>query len=298
MKYLIAVLALGLALGPSLASAQQPRFSGGGAPREEGMTSPGISSELVPDILAKVGVDQKLNSQIPLDLAFRDEAGRSIRLGDYFGKKPVVLTLVYFECPMLCTQVLNGAVAAMKMLNFTIGDEYDVITVSFNPKETPTLALAKKTTYVAKYGRPPAETGWHFLTGEQPAITALANAVGFRYTFDPSTQQYVHASAIMVLTPQGRVSKYFYGIDYSPKDLRLGLIEASSGRIGSPVDQLLLYCYHYDPHSGKYSMAVMNVLRLAGVATVALIGGFIAVMWGRDRRKQKHPAASAPTVTQ
>jgi len=298
MKSLIAVVALAVTLGSTLASAQQPRFSGGGAPREEGMTGPGTSSELVPDILAKVGVDQKLNAQVPLDLAFRDESGRSIRLGDYFGRKPVILTLVYFECPMLCTQVLNGAVAAMKMLNFTIGDEYDVVTVSFNPKETPALAQSKKTTYLAKYGRPPAASGWHFLTGEEPAIAALAGAVGFRFTFDSSTQQYVHASAIMVLTPQGRVSKYFYGIDYPPKDIRLGLIEASNGRIGTVVDQLLLYCYHYDPHSGKYSMTVMNVLRLAGVATVALIGGFIAVMWGRDRRKQKHAVASVPTVTQ
>jgi protein SCO1/2 len=293
MKSLIAVLALGL----TLASAQPPRFTGGGLPREQGMTGPGTPSELVPDILAKVGVDQKLNAQVPLDLAFRDESGRPIRLGDYFGKKPVVLMLVYFECPMLCTQVLNGAVAAMKMLNFTIGDEYDVVTVSFNPRETPALAQSKKTTYVAKYGRPPATTGWHFLTGDEPAIALLASAVGFRYTFDPTTQQYVHTTAIMVLTPQGRVSKYFFGIDYPPKDLRLGLIEASNGKIGNPVDQLLLYCYHYDPHTGKYSMMVLNVLRLAGLATVALIGGFIAVMWSRDRRKLKHAVASVPPVT-
>jgi protein SCO1/2 len=298
MKSLIAALAIGLTLGPPMANAQPPRFTGGGLPREEGMTGPGTPSELVPDILAKVGVDQKLNAQVPLDLAFRDEAGRPIRLGDYFGRKPVVLMLVYFECPMLCTQVLNGAVAAMKILNFTIGDEYDVVTVSFNPKETPALAQSKKTTYVAKYGRPPASAGWHFLTGDEPSIAALASAVGFRYTFDPTTQQYVHASAIMVLTPQGRVSKYFYGIDYPPKDLRLGLIEASNGRIGSAVDQLLLYCYHYDPHTGKYSMMVLNVLRLAGVATVALIGGYIAVMWNRDRRKLKRAVASAPSVTQ
>jgi len=297
MKSLIAILALVLTLSPTLADAQPPRFTGGGLPRGEGMTGPGTPSEMVPDILAKVGVDQKLNAQVPLGLAFRDEAGRSIRLGDYFGKKPIVLTLVYFECPMLCTQVLNGAVAAMKTLTFTIGDEYDVVTVSFNPTETPALAQSKKTTYLAKYGRPPASTGWHFLTGDEPSIAALAGAVGFRYTFDPTTQQYVHASAIMVLTPQGRVSKYFYGIDYPPKDLRLGLIEASDGRIGTAVDQLVLYCYHYDPHTGKYSMMILNVLRLAGLATVTLIGGFIAVMWSRDRRKQRQGVASAPPVT-
>jgi protein SCO1/2 len=295
MKCPIAVLVLALTLSSApLASAQQPRFTGGGLPRGEGMTGPGTPSELVPDILAKVGVDQKLNGQVPLDLAFRDEAGRSVKLGDYFGKKPVVLTLVYFECPMLCTQVLNGAVAAMKVLNFTIGDEYDVVTVSFDPRETPALASSKKATYVAKYGRPPAATGWHFLTGEAPAIAALANAVGFRYTFDPTTQQYVHASAIMVLTPEGRLSKYFYGIDYPPKDLRLGLIEASNGNIGTAVDQLLLYCYHYDPHSGKYSMMVLNVLRLAGGVTVAVIAGFVAVMWARDRRKRNHEAVATP----
>jgi protein SCO1 len=170
--------------------------------------------------------------------------------------------------------------------------------VSFDPKETPAMATAKKSAYVAKYGRPEAEKGWHFLTGDQAAITALAGSVGFRYTFDQSTQQYVHASTLMVLTPDGRVSKYFYGIEYSPKDIRLGLIEASNGRIGSPVDQLLLYCYHYDPHSGKYSMIVMNVLRLAGAATVALIVGFIGLMWIRDRRKLKNAAAVSPSMSQ
>jgi protein SCO1/2 len=296
MKPFVTALAVLLTLAPALASAQAPRFSGGGAAREQGMTGGGVSSELVPDILAKVGVDQKLNAQIPLDMPFKDETGRTITLRDYFGKKPVVLTLVYYECPMLCTQVLNGAVAAMKILNFTIGDEYDVVTVSFNPKETPALAQSKKTAYLAKYGRPPAETGWHFLTGDQTSISELASAVGFRYTYDPTTEQYVHASAIMVLTPQGRVSKYFYGIDYPPKDLRLGLIEASNGRIGSPVDQLLLYCYHYDPHTGRYSMVVMNVLRVAGAGTVVLIVGFIAVMWSRDRRTPKNTVASAPPV--
>jgi protein SCO1/2 len=210
----------------------------------------------------------------------------------------VVLSLVYYECPMLCTQVLNGAVSAFKVLNFSVGDEFEVVTVSFNPKETPAMAAAKKQTYLAKYGRPGGAAGWHFLTGEKPAIDALAGAVGFRYVFDTSSQQYVHASAIMVLTPQGRVSKYFYGIEYPPKDIRLGLIEASGGRIGSPVDQVLLYCYHYDPHSGKYSMVVMNVLRLAGVLTVALIVGFIATMWSLDRRKTKDTAAPAPSASQ
>jgi protein SCO1/2 len=293
MKTWAAALVIVLALA-SDAWAQPPRFTGadvGGPPA-------GTSSELVPDILEKVGIDQKLNAQVPLDAVFRDEEGRQVKLGDYFGKKPVVLSLVYYECPMLCTQVLNGAVAAFKVLNFTVGNEYEVVTLSFNPKETPAMAAAKKQTYLAKYGRPEGAKGWHFLTGEKPAIDAVAGAVGFRYTFDQASQQYVHASAIMVVTPEGRVSKYFYGIEYPPKDLRLGLIEASGGRIGTPVDQVLLYCYHYDPHSGKYSMVVMNVLRLGGVLTVALIAGFIVTMWGRDRRKSKNAAADGPRASQ
>jgi len=293
MRLLSATLALVLAVAAGV-SAQPPRFTGA----DVGGPPPGTSSELVPDILAKVGIDQKLDAQIPLDAVFRDEDGRLVKLSEYFGERPVILSLVYYECPMLCTQVLNGAVAAFKVLNFTIGEDYDVVTVSFNPKETPLMAAAKKQTYLAKYGRPQSAKAWHFLTGEQPAISALAGAVGFRYTFDQSTLQYVHASAIMVLTPQGRVSKYFYGIDYPPKDIRLGLIEASNGKIGTPVDQLLLYCYHYDPHSGKYSMIVMNVLRLAGVATVMLIGGFIGLMWVRDRRKLKNAAALSPSMPQ
>ena len=293
MNVLSIALALALAVAAS-AAAQPPRFTGA----DVGGPPPGTSSELVPDILAKVGIDQKLDAQIPLDAVFRDEAGRQVKLAEYFGQRPVILSLVYYQCPMLCTQVLNGAVAAFKVLNFTVGEDYDVVTVSFDPKETPAMAAAKKETYLAKYGRPQAAKGWHFLTGEQPAITALAGAVGFRYTFDQSTLQYVHSSAIMVLTPQGRVSKYFYGIDYPPRDIRLGLIEASSGKIGTPVDQLLLYCYHYDPHSGKYSMIVMNVLRLAGVATVALMLGFVGLMWIRDRRKLKNAAAVSPSMSQ
>jgi protein SCO1/2 len=293
MKKVTAALTLVLALAPS-AWAQPPRFTGA----DVGGQPPGLSSELVPDVLEKVGIDQKLNAQVPLDAVFRAEDGREVRLGEYFGKRPVVLSLVYYECPMLCTQVLNGAVAAFKVLNFDIGDEYEVVTLSFNPKETPQMASAKKETYLNKYGRPAGAKGWHFLTGEQPAIDALASSVGFRYVFDQASQQYVHASALIVLTPEGRVSKYFYGIDYPPKDLRLGLIEASGGRIGTPVDQVLLYCYHYDPHSGKYSMVVMNVLRLAGVVTVALIGGFIVAMWSLDRRKSMRAAAAAPPAPQ
>jgi protein SCO1/2 len=289
-----AVLAIGLTLlagQPSEPS--KPRWEGQGVPRPGSFLDPGIPSQSVPDVLAKVGVDQKLDAQVPLDMPFVDETGRAVTLGDYFKTRPVLLTLVYFECPMLCTQVLNGVVGSLKTLNFTAGKEFDILTVSFNPKETPALATAKKASYLARYGRPEAETGWHFLTGQQPAIDALAGAVGFRYYYDKATDQYVHASAIMLLTPQGRISRYFYGIEYPPRDVRLGLIDAASGHIGNIVDQMLLYCYHYDPHSGKYSMVVMNVLRLAGIVTVVLIVGFILVARRRDRTGRQAGAPGA-----
>lgn len=281
---------LALTLSVALFAAEQPNRMQG-MPGEGGRVTPGTPSTSVPDLLARVGIDQKLDAAVPLDLTFRDEAGRAVKLSDYMGKRPVVLALVYYECPMLCTQVLNGAVAAFKTMNFTAGKEFEVVTVSFDPRETPAMAEQKKITYINKYGRPEAAAGWHFLTGGQSEIDALAQAVGFRYVFDEASQQYVHASALIVLTPEGHVSKYLYGIEYPPRDLRLGLIDASNGRIGSPVDQVLLYCYHYDPATGKYSMAVMNVLRLAALATLVAAGGFIAVMLGRDRRKQRNAAA-------
>jgi len=283
------VLALAFAMAAMSAAAQPNRMQG--LPSAGGGVAPGTPAAAIPDLLAKVGIDQKLDAQVPLDLTFRDEAGRTVKLGDYFGRRPVVLTLVYYECPMLCTQVLNGAVGAFKTMNFTAGDEFDVVTISFDPKDTAQLASQKKQTYVAKYGRPEAAKGWHFLTGDQPQIDALAQAVGFRYVYDEGSDQYVHASALMVLTPGGRLSKYLYGIEFPPRDLRLGLIEASDGKIGSPVDQVLLYCYHYDPRAGKYSLVVLNVLRLAAIVTVVIIGGFVAVMLGRDRRKSKNAAA-------
>jgi protein SCO1 len=281
MTGLAIVLALGLA-----ASAEQPNRMQG-MPNAGGYITPGTPSSSVPDLLSRVGIDQKLDSQVPLDLPFTDETGRLVKLGDYFGSRPVVLTLVYYECPMLCTQVLNGAVGAFKTMNFTAGKEFDVVTISFNPNDTTALAAQKKTTYIAKYGRPQAASGWHFLTGQQHSIDALAKSVGFRYVYDAPTKQYVHASAIMILTPQGHVSKYFYGIEYAPRDVRLGLIEASNGKIGNPVDQVLLYCYHYDPSAGSYSIVIMNVLRLGGLTTIVVIGGSIAVMLARDRRKPK-----------
>ena len=244
-----------------------------GARPETGNPSAGL-----PKALNDVRIEQKLDQQVPLDLVFRDESGQQVKLGQYFGKKPVVLAFVYYDCPMLCTQVLNGMVASFKMLPFQIGNEFDVVTVSFDPRETNTLAAAKKKVYVdylPEKLRAGANNGWHFLTGDQANITQLTDAVGFHYRWDDETKQFAHASAIMVTTPHGKLSRYFYGVDYAPRDLRLGLIESSANKIGSRVDQLLLYCYHYDPATGKYGAAIMRVMRVAGVLTVL---GILAMM--------------------
>ena len=232
-----------------------------------------------PDILKQVEIEQRLGEQVPLDAVFRDEAGREVRLGEYFREgKPVILTLVYYECPMLCNQVLNGLTGALEALKFTPGREFNVLTVSFDARETPELAARKRETYLKRYGRAGADEGWHFLTGDTPSIERLAQAVGFKFVWDERSKQFAHASAIMVATPEGRLSHYFYGIEYGPKDLRLSLVEASAGKIGSPVDKLILYCYHYDPTTGKYGPVVMNIVRLAGVATVVAILALLLVL--------------------
>lgn len=239
------------------------------------------------EVLKQVGIDQRLNNQIPLDLKFRDESGREVRLGDYFrADKPVVLTLVYYECPMLCSQVLNGVVGTLGAMTFTPGKEFEMVTVSFDPREGPELAAAKKETYLKRYRRENAGLGWHFLTGDKASIDALSESVGFRYVWDDESKQFAHASAIMVATPSGRLSHYFYGIDYSPKDLRLALVEASEGKIGSPVDTLLLYCYHYDPATGRFAL-VMGVLRVLGVLTVIGLAALLYYLSRRSRRKDE-----------
>lgn len=240
----------------------------------------------LPAPLREVGIDQRLNHQLPLDLTFTDDRGNSVALRTYFGSKPVILAPVYYECPMLCNQVLNGLVGALKSLSFDIGDEFEVVTVSFDPREGPEIAAAKKEGYLARYNRAGAGEGWHFLTGEQSAITALTDSMGFRYTFDSKTNQFAHASGIMVATPEGRLSRYFYGIEYAPRDLRLGLIEASSGRIGNPVDQILLYCFHYDPTTGKYGMVIMNFVRIAGLLTLAGLAVLILLLRRGGARKE------------
>jgi protein SCO1 len=227
-------------------------------------------------------------------LQFKDETGRTVALRDYFkSSKPIILSLVFYKCPMLCNQILTGLLASLRAQSFDVGKEFEVLTVSFDPRETPEMAAEKKMDYVGRYNRPGAEKGWHFLTGDQESITRLTDAVGFHYNYDEKTNQFAHASGIMVLTPEGRLSRYFYGIEYFPKDLRLGLIEASDNKIGSVVDQLLLYCYHYDPATGRYGPVVMNIMRLGGVATVLGIGALILILRRRSNRGGKTAATAA-----
>jgi protein SCO1/2 len=247
----------------------------------------------LPRSLDGVGFDQKLNEQVPLDLVFRDEEGRAVCLGEYFHGKPVILVLAYYRCPMLCTQVLNGLVRGMLDIPFTAGKEFDVVTVSFDPRETPEMAAAKKKTYLERYGRPGGEEGWHFLTGDKEPIQHLTDAVGFRYTYDARNDQFAHASGIIILTPEGRIFRYIFDVDFapqktSPRDLRLSLVEASQNRIGTPVDQVMLYCFHYDPTEGKYGAAIVNLLRGAGVVTVLGIGLFLGLLWRREFSRKKN----------
>ncbi len=242
------------------------------------------AANVKPAILEKIGIDQRLNEQLPLETTFHDESGRTVRLGDYFKEKPVILALVYYTCPMLCNEVLNGLTRSLMPLKFTAGKEFEVVAISINPRESPADALNKRAGYVQRYHRQGSEQGWHFLTGAEAAIQAVAKAAGFRYTWDPAIQQYAHASGIMVVTPQGKLARYFYGIDYSSRDLRLGLIEAAENKIGNLVDQLLLYCYHYNPTVGKYSAAVMRIVRLAGAATALGIVVMMIVLFRRERR--------------
>jgi len=247
----------------------------------KGIMSPPASVR--PPYLENVGIEQHLDAQVPPDLAFVDDTGRAVKLGDYFGKKPLILNLVYYNCTMLCGEALAGLTGAMRLVKFDVGNEYDVITVSFNPRETPEIAAEKKKDYLKRYGRPGAASGWRFLTGPPESIDALTKAVGFQYQYDPRIQQYAHATAIMVLTPQGHISRYFYGVDFPPKDLRMGLVEASQGKIGNAVDQVLLYCYHYDPATGKYGAVVANILRLGAGVTIVLLGGMILIFFRLEK---------------
>jgi protein SCO1 len=235
--------------------------------------------------LKEIAFDQKLGAQLPLDLPFTDETGKAVRLGEYFGQKPVLMLITYFNCTMLCPLLLDGLVRALRPISFDIGQQFTVLTVSINPRETPAIAASRKELYVQRYGRPGADRGWHFLTGTADAIAALTQPIGFRFVYDKKKDEYAHASGIVVFTPEGKAARYLYGVEFSPRDMRLALIEAASGTIGNPVDQIMLYCFHYDPLTGKYGVVIMNVLRLAGSATVAVLGTFMFVMFRRDRRK-------------
>ena len=242
-----------------------------------GIMSP--PANMRPPGLKHVGIEQNLNEQVPANLIFRDETGKTVQLSDYFGKRPMILNLVYYQCPMLCSEVLSGLTSAMRILKFDVGKDYDVLTISFDPKETPEMAAAKKAQYLKQYGRAGAANGWHFLTGTQSSIDALTKAAGYQYEYDAKTGQYAHATAIMVLTPEGKIAQYYYGVEFAPKDLRLGLVQASQGKIGTVVDQVLLYCYHYNPDTGKYGAVISRVLKLAAGATIFFLGTFLVVMF-------------------
>ena len=254
------------------------------APASGYRRDPGIPASVVPKPLREVGFDQHLDERIPLDITFADEIGRTVHLGDYFGKRPVVLALVYYDCPMLCTHVLNSLTSALGVLSLDPGKDFEIVTVSFDPREKSVLAAAKKATYLERYKRPGAAAGWHFLTGDEPSIKRLTSAVGFRYVWDDDLKQFAHPTGITVLTAEGRLSRYLFGIEYWPRDLRFALIDASAGKIGSPVEQVLLYCYHYDPEAGRYGFAIMRALRLAAAATALALGAFIVVMVRLEKR--------------
>lgn len=237
-----------------------------------------------PEALREIGFDQRLGETMPLDVRLRDETGREVRLRDLFRGRPVVFSLVYYECPMLCTLSLNGLVSALDVLKMEPGRDFDLVTVSFDDRETPDQARKRKNVYVNRYGRPGAASAWHFLTGDRAELEKLTRAVGFRYVWDVQTKQFAHASGIVVLTPTGVISRYLYGIEYAPKDLRLALVESAAGRLGSPVDSILLACYRYDPVHGRYGAYAMGILRLAALATLATLVGFVAVSLRRERR--------------
>jgi protein SCO1/2 len=250
-----------------------------------------------PSVLKNIGVAQRLNQQLPLNLAFVDDAGQPVHLANYFGKKPAILALVYFTCPMLCSEELNGLTSALEMVRFVPGKDFNIVVVSINPDEGPDLAAAKKRSYLKRYGHPETANGWHFLTGTQANIDALTRAVGFSYVKIPGPDgklnQFAHASSIQIVTPEGKLAQYYMGVEYSPKDMLLGLNEASSNRIGSPVDNILTYCYHYDPQTNKHSLIVARVVQLGGLLTLVLLGGFMVIMFRRDYRQARLPAKEA-----
>jgi protein SCO1/2 len=264
-----------LAAQPGQPAPAQPSYS-----MQDGNLRPAL-----PGALQGVGIDQRLNSQIPLDIVFRDEAGRSVPLSTFFAsKKPVIFAPVYYRCPMLCTQILTGIESSLKAVTFNPGQDFEVVAFSFDPKDTPETAASKRELYIRRYGRPGTANGWHFLTGDAENIKRLCDALGFHVKYDASTDQFAHASAVMIATPTGKLSRYFYGVEYAPRDIRLGLVEASEGKIGSPVDQVLLFCFHYDPATGKYGAIAMGTLRAASALFVLIGGAFLVIVIRREKR--------------
>lgn len=294
MNALIARTTLSVIAGVLIASAASTASAAAPAAPPSGPSGPITPSNQMPEPLKTVGYDQNLGEQVPLNLAFRDEAGRPVKLGDYFGRRPVVMVFAYYECPMLCDMVLQGVTGSLKALSFNAGQQYDVVVVSIDPKETSKLAAETKAQTLSRYGRSGTEGGWHFLTGGQGSILELTRVAGFRYYYDKERDEYAHAAGMMVLTPGGRISRYLYGIDFAPRDVRLALIESAEGRIGSLADQILLYCFHYDPVYGKYSAMTMNILRLAAAATVLGLGLLIVLLKRRERvRVEPRPVGAA-----
>jgi protein SCO1 len=259
-----------------------------GAPTAGYKQEPGAVASSVPAPLREIGFDQHLDRVLPLDTPFTDERGQTVRFGQYFGSKPVVLAFVYYSCPMLCTQVLNAMTSTLGVLSLDAGKDFEVVLVGFDPREKPEQAAAKKAEQLQRYKREGAEAGWHFLTGSEASIKTVAAAAGFRYAWDEQTKQFAHPTGIIVVTPDGRPARYLFGIEYGPRDVRFALLEASAGRIGTVADSLLLYCYHYDPMTGRYGVYVMRTLRLAGIATVLLIASFIIVMVRREKSTARH----------
>lgn len=245
---------------------------------------PGTASTIPLPQLKDVGFKQRLNQMLPLDVSFTDEMGRPVTLGQYFGRKPVILAFVYYQCPMLCTQVMNGLSSALKVMPFVAGEDYEVVLISFDPRDTPAIAAEKKRAHLDYWSTERDAGAWHLLSGAEASIRRVTSAAGFTYQWDPPTGQFAHVSGILVTTPEGRLSRYFYGVEYSPKELRLALVESGEGRIGSVIDELLLYCFHYDPESGRYGLMVMNLVRLGGAMTVLAITGYILVMRRRESR--------------
>ena len=279
LRVFAAVCILNLALCMGTARAQQQP----GLPGSMGHQT-GIVASNVPPQFKEITFQQRLNEQLPLDAMFTDETGRTVALGDYFGSKPVVLAFVYYQCPMLCSQTMNGISSALKVVPFTPGEDFEVVLVSFDPRDTPEAANAKKRAHMQHWSVENTAGGWHFLTSDEETIRRVTAAAGFTYKWDERSGQFAHVSGILTVTPDGRLSRYFYGVEYSPKELRLALVESGEGRIGSAIDELLLYCFHYDPESGRYGLMVMNLVRLGGVMTVLAMAGYIVVMRLRESR--------------